>query len=97
MENERGFLQSLFDMSFSNLITMRIIKTLYKLVIVFAVIAVLVMIFGGFSRSAGIGLLSCVLGVIMFFLWVVLARISLEVTMILFKIEENTRKSPPDV
>lgn len=96
MKNAKGFLASLLDLSFSNFITTKLIKALYVLIIAVAAIAALITIIGGFSESFGYGLLRFIIGIVGFLVCVILARIYLEVTIILFKIEENTRKIPAE-
>jgi len=91
MAQQRGFLGSLFDFSFTEFVTIRIIKVLYALAVLFSGIAALGMIIGGFSRGAGIGVLFLILSPLVFLVYVLAARVWLEVIVILFRIAEHTR------
>ncbi len=91
MASQYGFLRSLFDFSFTEFITTRVIKVLYALAVVFCALAALVMIIGGFSRSPGAGILSLILSPVVFLFYVLMVRVWLEVIIILFRIAEHTR------
>ena len=92
MEEPTKFLSALFDFSFSEFITTKIIKVLYGIGIVGAAIGALAFIIGGFSASAGKGILFLILSPIVFFVYVILARVWLEIVIVLFKIAENVGK-----
>ena len=99
MEN-KGFLASLFDMSFTEFITTRIIKALYTLAIFLSAIAVVLMVYEGFSFNFLTGLGTLILAPLAFLLYVVLTRIWLELVIVIFRIAENTsrmveRQNPP--
>lgn len=90
MEQSTGFFQALFDTSFSNFITIRIIKFLYIVAIIFIGIGALAQIFISFNESAGMGILFLILAPIIFVLGTILARIYMELIIVLFRIAENT-------
>jgi len=92
MEDVKGFFGSLFDIRFKNFITPKLISILYILMFIGAGLAALFMIIGAFSESFGYGLLRFIMGIVGFLVCTIIARVWLEVTIILFKIEENTRK-----
>ena len=88
----KGFFSALFDFSFSEFITTKIIKFIYGLNIVIAGLVTLIMIFSQFGHGkvlAGIGML--IISPIAFLLWVCLSRIYLELVIVIFRIAENTR------
>ncbi len=91
---EKGFLASLFaslfDMSFSEFITIRLIKVLYIIGIIVAVIIGLGMIITGFSNGAGTGLLFLLLSPVIILLYILALRIWLELIIVVFRIAENT-------
>ena len=91
--NARGFFSSLFDLSFQEFITTKIIKVLYVIAIIGSAIGALAILVGAFaSRSFfGIvgGLISASIG---FCLFVILARVWMEVLIVLFRIAKNTGK-----
>ncbi len=87
----KGFFGSLFDLSFSSLITTRIIKVLYVLAIILIGLYALVFIAAGFHNSAGAGVLVLVVVVPIFTLAsLIYTRVLLEVFIALFRIMENT-------
>jgi len=85
-----GFFKSLFDFSFSTFITSRVIKILYILFVLGATLAALTMIIGGFARGAGTGLFTLLIGApLVFLIWVIGARVSLEIIIVIFRIGED--------
>lgn len=90
---EKGFFELLFDLSFSEFVTTKIIKVLYVLAIIGAVIAALTTLFGGFATKSFSGVLrGLVMTPIVFLLVTLMARIWLETLIVLFRIAENTTK-----
>lgn len=85
-----GFFVSLFDLSFHHFVTPKIIKLLFILALVGIGLGMLAMIIAGFSRGIGTGILFVVLAPIAGFIYVLLARLWLEVVVVLFRIEEHT-------
>ncbi len=91
MEN-KGFFASLFDLSFSEFVTIRIIKVLFVLAIILSGIFAVGILVAGLAGGAGKGVLALIAAPIVFFLYVLGARIWLEVIIVLFRIAENTGK-----
>jgi hypothetical protein len=89
MDNQ-SLLGSIFDLSFTEFITIRIIKLLFILGIIFAAIGTLVLIVTGFSNGIGAGIVSLILSPLIFLIYVLLARISCEMILVIFRIAENT-------
>jgi hypothetical protein len=87
---EKGFFASLFDMSFSEFVTIRIIKLLYTLGIVLAGIAGLIFIVSGFANGIGTGILFLLLSPFIVLIYILFARIWLELIIVVFRIAENT-------
>ena len=94
-EEKKCFGSCLFDLSFSELITMRVIKVLYAIGILIAGIAGLYLIVTAFSKGFGSGLLHVIAAPIVFVFLVIVLRVCMELVLTLFKIEENTRKPAP--
>jgi len=87
----RGFFQSLFDFSFSSFITIRLIKVIYALFIAASAFFALILVAGAFSASAVLGLLALLIAApVLFFFYVILARVYLELVVAIFRIAENT-------
>lgn len=86
----KGFFGALFDLSFSEFITTRLIKILYVLLLVVIGIAYLVAIIGGFADSFLQGLLVIIIGAFVAVIYVIMARVWMELIIVLFRIAENT-------
>jgi hypothetical protein len=92
----KPFLAALFDTSFRSFITPRIVGVLYILAIIAIVIYALVIVAAGFSADAGVGIFTLVIvAPLVFFLGVLYVRVMLEVFIVLFRIERNTRSTGP--
>jgi hypothetical protein len=93
MEDTEG-LSGVFDFTFTKFVTPVIVKILYILLLVFAVlvwiVALIASIFNGFAAFLGT-LVFGTLGVLMFIL---LYRIMFELVMVIFAIKENTDRLP---
>lgn len=85
-----GFFASLFDLSFHHFVTPKIIKVLFILALIGIGFGVLTMIIVGFARGFGMGILFLILAPIGGFVYILLARLWLEVVVVLFRIEEHT-------
>ena len=88
MEQRRQFFSQLFDFSFTEFVTTRIIKVLYVLAIFFAAAIAIVGIVGAFSESAVAGGVLLVLSPLWLLLCVVVARVMLEIVVVMFRIAE---------
>ncbi len=92
MQEKKGFLGALFDFSFSEFITIKLIKILYISGIIFSTIVAIIFIVSGFNISTGVGIIFLILSPIIFLLYVILIRIWLEIIIVIFKIAENTKQ-----
>lgn len=92
VQSTEGFFQALFDMSFTNLITLRFLRVIYMIAVVFTGIGALIFVATSFSQNGGAGILALILVVPAWLLYVVLIRVSLEVIAVLFKISDNTQR-----
>ncbi len=87
---EKGLFESLFDLSFSEFVTIRLVKILFILGLVIAgaytlFIGVAMLMEGGLTA-----LFSLVVMPLMFILCVLGLRVYLEIILVLFRIAENT-------
>lgn len=86
----KGFFASLFDLSFSSLITTRIIKVLYVLALIGIGLGYLVFTISAFASDTAFGVITLfVLGPIVALIYVVYARVFLELVIALFRIMES--------
>lgn len=85
-----GFVSSLFDLSFSNFITPKLIKVLFVISIVLAAFGSLFVVVSGFQVGGvfgGIGAL-LIVSPILFFFYVMYARVMMEVLIVIFRCSE---------
>jgi hypothetical protein len=88
--DSQGFLSSLFDYSFSNFVTSKIVKVLYVLTTIMAVLWTILLIVAAFNASSTFGVLTLlIIGPFFFLLTMTYARVVLEVLIVLFRISEN--------
>ena len=84
-----SFFQALFDMSFREFITTRIIKVLFVLGIVLASLGAIGILIGGLTQG-GAGMIAIVVAPIAFLLWVISLRVWLELVIVAFRVADNT-------
>jgi uncharacterized membrane protein len=89
MEQERGFFGQLVDFSFTEFVTTRIIKVLFGLVIFFTVVIAIIIIVSAFYDSIAAGAVALVLSPLWILLSIVVARVLLEIVIVVFRIAEH--------
>ncbi len=88
-----GFFSSLFDLSFSRLVTTRVIKVLYILLLIVIGLGLLAFIVAAIaSGGAGAIILALIAGPLVALLYVVYARVFLEIILAIFRILETNRE-----
>jgi uncharacterized membrane protein len=91
MEQKKGFFPVLFDFSFTTLMTPKLVKILFGIVIVVAGLGALFLIISSFEASIPAGVLMLIIGgPLLFLLSVLYARVILETVIVLFRISEHT-------
>ena len=90
IEHGAGFFASLFDFSFSEFITTKLVKFLYGLGMLLGGVAAVGLIITGFVQSVIMGLVFLVLSPLIFLLYVIGARVWLELVIVVFRIAEHT-------
>jgi hypothetical protein len=86
----KGFFSGLFDFGFTSFITLRFLKVIYIILVVLILLAALVS-FIAFISQGGVGVLLAIVVVpIVTLLYLVLARVYMEVIALFFRIGENT-------
>ena len=91
MENH-GFFKRLFDLSFKEFVTTKIVTFIFIITIIVGGLAAIGILIKGLSSGGGIAFASLILAPIVFFLYVLGSRIFLEVIIVLFRIAENTTR-----
>lgn len=86
------FFSRLFDTSFSTFVTPSIVRVLFILGIVVISIVSLFMLIGGLSTIDDGGLALVVVAPLYWVLGIIWIRVLIEVVMVLFRIEANTRR-----
>ena len=87
---EKGFFASLFDVSFSSLITTKVIKVLYVLSMVLIGLMALVIVASAFTQSVGAGVFTLlILAPLAALLYLIYVRVILEVIICVFRIMET--------
>lgn len=91
MEENNGFLHRLFDFTFSELITIKLIRFLYILGVFFSGIGALYVVISMFKSSFFAGLLAILISPLIFLLYVILIRVYMEILLVIFKISEDEK------
>jgi len=81
----QGFIGKLFDTSFKEFITPSIIKILFWIAIILIALGVLANIVTGFGQGVGFGIISLIIAPIVGFLFVIMARVYMELIMVFFR------------
>jgi hypothetical protein len=89
---EGPFFTRLFDFTFTHFVTPSLIKILYILSLIVIGLGFLVIVIAGFTQGFLNGLLGLIFGGIGAVIYVILARLWLEIVIVLFRIEENTER-----
>ena len=91
---QKGFFGSLFDVSFTSFVTIRIIKVIYIITLVLIGVAALVFVVASFADSVGAGLFVLIIAApLVSLLYVIYVRVLLEIVIAIFRIAENTGDS----
>jgi hypothetical protein len=85
----KGFFATLFDLSFTSLITTRIVQILYVIGLVFAGIYTLVVLAIAFDSSTGAGIIALIFSPVIFLLFAIIARVYMEILIVIFRIAEH--------
>jgi hypothetical protein len=86
----KGFLASLFDLSFTSFITTKIIKFLYVVTLVVLGLVYLLSVIGAFNENPGLGVVVLlIVGPLLFLLWAIYSRVILEFVIAVFRIMET--------
>ena len=93
MADDQGGINDLFDFTFTKFITPTVIRIVYILVIIFAAIGWLSLVIGGFTNSVGAGLGALIFATLGALIGILMWRVILELTMVIFKIKDNTDPS----
>ncbi|WP_406464619.1 DUF4282 domain-containing protein [Streptomyces sp. NBC_01622] len=82
----KGFFADLFDFCFTDFVTPKVIKFVYVVVTIIIALAWVFYLVLGFSISATVGLLVLIFGPVVGLFFLLLWRMALELTMVIFQI-----------
>ncbi len=89
----RAVLDLVLDFSFQHFVTPRLIRLLYALSLIAAVLATLTWMFSGFGSGSYLyGLFTFVTGPVAFVIYILSARVVMEVILAIFQIAEKLRE-----
>jgi Domain of unknown function (DUF4282) len=90
----RALIAMLFDFSFKRFLTPRLVRILYSLSLLAALLSALAWMASGFRDGVMQGLFTLVTGPIAFLLYVLTARVAMELVLAIFRIAEHIEKLP---
>lgn len=89
---QEGFLKAVFDTRFTTLVTPKIIRVLFILAIIAIAIGAIAFVISAFAADTAFGLVTLfILAPLGFLLYVIVARVYLEIVIVLFKINESAQ------
>jgi uncharacterized protein DUF4282 len=89
MPDDKNFFAGLFDFSFQQQLTRRIVKLLYIIGILGGGIAVVTEVVLGFQQSPAQGLINLVAGIVALFVGILITRVLLELALVILRISEG--------
>lgn len=86
----KGFFAALFDFSFTSFITLRFLKVIYAILVTLILLGGLFFLIGALTQGAGAAILGLIAVPVVTLLYLVIARIYMELVALFFRIGENT-------
>ena len=87
---KKNVLALMFDLSFSDFVTTRVVKVLFIIGVVMTGIGTLLTVVAGFAGGFASGFIALILAPVWFLLGTFLSRIYCELIIVVFRIAENT-------
>ncbi len=91
MNEQKGMFGTLFDFSFTHFITAKLVKLLFAIGILGALVGSIKFIGGGFDLGVGRGILALLISPVVFLVLSLLVRVALEIIIVLFRIAESVQ------
>ncbi|HOO76514.1 MAG TPA: DUF4282 domain-containing protein [bacterium] len=91
MEEKQGLIGMIFDLSFENFVTVRVIKALLILAMIFNAIWTIAIIVMGFKTGVLAGIVILILSPIIYLLLMLIARIYLELIIVFFRVADELK------
>ena len=91
-DEAKGLLRSLFDFSFTSLITTKIIRFVYLLIVILYTIGAIGFFLAGVSSGTAIGIFTAIILVPLGYLvYLILSRITMEILIVIFRMGDDIR------
>lgn len=90
-EGDSSFLEALFDFSFSQFVTVYLVRVLYVLAVIVGVLGAVAIVVSLFSQGLLFGIFSILLAPLGFLVFIVVARAWLEFLVVIFRIADHVR------
>ncbi len=88
----KGFVRSLYDFSFSSFVTLRVVRVLYVLITIIYSLVALISFVGLLALHKPVDIVLAIVGVPLgYFIYLTVARIMLELLMVVFNIGKDVR------
>ena len=88
---DQGFFSKLIDFSFEEFISIDVIRVLYAVSIILATIVVVVGVIAAFGNDITVGIGALILAPIVLFVYVLFARVLMEIFIVIFKIADHLK------
>jgi hypothetical protein len=95
VDSSAGVLPALFDFSFNSFVTPKIVRFVYVLATIWAVVMYVIFVFSAFFQSVTSGLIVLVLGPLVAIIWLAVVRIGLEFGISVVRMSEDVHKRLP--
>ncbi len=88
---DKGFFAKIFDLTFSEFVTVKIIKVLFIIGIILATLGALGFLISSFATGKFFAIImGLILSPIIWIVYVIMIRVWLEIIIVIFRIAENT-------
>ena len=94
-DSSAGFLPALFDFSFNSFVTPKIVRFVYVLATIWAVVMYVIVVISSFTQSVTTGLIALVFGPLIAIIWLAVVRIGLEFGISVVRMSEDVHKRLP--
>jgi hypothetical protein len=84
---------ALFDFSFSRFAVVELVRVLYVVTIILALIGVIIGVVVAFTNGFWAGLFGIIMAPVVFIVWTFFARVWLELIVVVFRIADYTRET----
>jgi hypothetical protein len=94
-DSSSGFFPALFDFSFNSFVTPKIVRFVYVLATIWAVVMYVIVVISWFTQSVTSGIIALVFGPLIAIIWLAVVRIGLEFGISVVRMSEDVHKRLP--